>query len=87
MADLTFIKTRTISQFKEMMNADIIEVKTAREGKYFFTWGPGSDQTGACSKAPSLFEKPVISLCEGDDGEFYLMHEKGEGGAKVVATF
>lgn len=47
----------------------------------FFTFGAG---TGAVS-SKGFGSKPVISLVEGDNGEFYLLHEEAQGAPEITS--
>lgn len=85
MENLTFLKTYTIEQFKAMQNVNSIEVRrNPHTNKLFFTYG---NETGAVSSKGVPVKRPMISAVQGDEGDFYLLHEQGEGGAPVVATF
>lgn len=85
MENLTFLKTYTIEQFKAMHNVNSIEVRrNPHTNKLFFSYG---NETGAVSSKGVPVKKPMISAVQGDAGDFYLLHEQGEGGAPVVATF
>lgn len=84
MENLTFIKTQTIEQFKASQLVSEVNVRqNPHTGKLFFTYGA---ETGAVS-SKGIPSKPMISLVEGNEGRFYLMHEEGTGGAPVLATF
>lgn len=85
MANLNFLRTQTIEQFKAEMLVDEIKVRVnPHTGKLFFTFGAA---TGAVS-LKGIPEHPMISKVSNEEGEtFYLLHEEGNGGAKVVATF
>lgn len=91
--NLEFQQSYTVEQFKAMQNTSEIKVKKNSETeKLFFTWGPGREQTGAVAKA-GVPKKPVISRVKGEptpqnpSGVFFLLHEEGNGGAPVIATF
>ena len=84
MENLTFVKTLSIEQFKAAQKIDQLEVRrNPHTSKLFLTWLGG---TGAVSSKGIPTNKPVISLVKGEEGEFYLLHEQGEG-APTVATF
>ena len=84
MENLTFVKTMSIEQFKTAEKIDILEVKrNPKTSKLFLAWLGG---TGAVSNKGIPSKRPVISLVKGEEGEFYLLHEQGEG-APTVATF
>lgn len=82
---LNFIDTLTVEQFKDQQHVKEIQVrKNPNTGKLFFTYG---SKTGAVS-TKGIPTHPMISLVEGNEGEqFYLLHEEGQGGAPVLATF
>lgn len=88
MSNLTFNASYTVEQFKAAQRADELKVKkNPHTDKLFFTWGPGRDQVGAVASA-GVPANPIISSVTGDDGAtFFLLHEEGNGGAPVVATF
>lgn len=85
MADLHFIETLTVEQFKKAQGVDSIKVRqNPYTSKLFFTFGA---QTGAVS-AKGIPTNPMISKVEGEDGIcFFLLHEEGQGGAPVLAEF
>lgn len=77
----------SIADFKAENQIDRIEVKkSGNSGKCFFSYGP---ETGACSRKVESGEltNPVISeVCSADTGDiFFLLHQKGEGGASTIA--
>jgi hypothetical protein len=82
--NLKFIDTLTVEQFKSKQQVSKIQVKkNPNTGKLFFTYGA---KTGAVA-AKGVPTHPMISLVQGDEDEFYLLHEEGQGGAPVVAEF
>lgn len=83
MADLKFLASWTVEQFKKQFSAPHIEVRKSKEkGTLYFTFGPGYNHSGFVSKR-GIPSNPVISQCLGDDGStFYLLHEQGEGERK-----
>ena len=84
MENLEFLKTRTVEQFKAEQHVDKILVKkNPKTGKLFFTFGA---EVGAVA-VKGIPQHPMISQVKGSEGEFYLLHEEGNGGAEVVATF
>ena len=88
MDKLHFVETLSIEDFKAQHNVDKIEVKqNPHTGKVFFTFGI---ETGAVSDKFSKGEItcPVISqVCSPETGDiFFMLHQKGEGGAPVLAT-
>ena len=87
-SNLKFLKTMSIADFKQQYNVETIEVKrNEHTGKCFFVYG---FETGACSRKVEKGDLtiPVISeVCSPDTGDmFYLLHQKGEGGATTLAT-
>lgn len=88
--NLIFNDTLTVEQFKDKMKVSRIEVKkNPKSGKLFFSYGA---KTGAVA-SKGIPQRPMFSFVKGDptpqnpSGEFWLLHEEGEGGAPVVATF
>lgn len=87
-ADLKFLKTFSVNEFKQAKSVDSIEIKrNPQTGKCFFVYG---FETGAVSKRfdNGGIEQPVISeVVSSETGEmFYMIHERGEGGAETLAT-
>lgn len=81
---LNFIETFTVEQFKAAQHVDKIQVKqNPKNNKLFFTFGA---KVGAVA-VKGIPTHPMVSLVEGDEGRFYLLHEEGQGGAPVLATF
>ena len=94
---LTFGETLTVEQFKAQMMVSRVDVKkNPKTGKLFFTYGA---KAGAVA-VKGIPAKPMFSLVcpEGDTldkahaGErkcstFWLLHEEGQGGAPVLASF
>lgn len=90
MANLTFLQTLTVEQFKAAQHVDKVEVKqNPKTGLLFMTFGA---QVGAVA-SKGIPQKPMISYVQGDptalnpEGKFWLLHEEGTGGAPVIATF
>ena len=95
--NLIFNDTLTVEQFKEVMKVSRIDVrKNPKTGKLFFSYGA---KTGAVA-VKGIPQHPMFSLVcpEGDTldavhaGErecstFWLLHEEGQGGAPVLASF
>lgn len=88
--NLKFLETLTVEQFKAEKRVNKILVKeNPKTGKLFFTYGA---KTGAVA-SKGVPSHPMISYVKGDptlenpSGEFYLLHEEGQGEAKVVAEF
>ena len=84
-ANLLFNETLTVEQFKAANNVSRIDVKqNPKTGKLFFTYGT---KTGAVA-VKGIPQKPMLSNVTGSDGSsFWLLHEEGEGGAPVLASF
>lgn len=86
--NLKFLKTISVADFKVQHNVEQIEIKrNEHTGKCFFVYG---FETGACSKKVETGELtiPVISeVCLADTGDmFFLLHQRGEGGAVTLST-
>ena len=88
--NLIFNDTLTVEQFKDKMKVSRIEVKkNPKSGKLFFSYGA---KTGAVA-SKGIPQHPMFSFVKGDptpqnpSGEFWLLHEEGQGGAPVLATF
>ena len=90
MANLVFNETLTVEQFKEAMKVSRVDVKkNPNTGKLFFTFGA---KTGAVA-SKGIPQHPMFSFVKGNptpenpSGEFWLLHEEGQGGAPVLASF
>lgn len=88
MEKIKFIETFSVAEFKAQKGINKIEVKqNHKTGKCFFTYG---FEVGAVSEKfiKGGISQPVISqVCVPETGDmFYLLHQKGEGGAPVLAT-
>lgn len=88
--NLTFNETLTVEQFKERMLVSRIDVKqNPKTNKLFFTYGA---KTGAVA-VKGIPAHPMLSHVKGNptpenpSGEFWLLHEEGQGGAPVLASF
>ena len=88
--NLIFKDTLTVEQFKAQMNVSRIDVKkNPKTGKLFFTYGA---KTGAVA-LKGIPQHPMLSYVKGNptpenpSGEFWLLHEEGQGGAPVLASF
>lgn len=88
--NLTFKETLTVEQFKAEMNVSRIDVKqNPKTNKLFFTYGA---KTGAVA-VKGIPAHPMLSFVKGNptpenpSGEFWLLHEEGQGGAPVLASF
>lgn len=88
MERLHFVETLSIEDFKTRQKVEKIEVKqNPQTSKCFFVYGM---QTGAVSDKflSGGITCPVISqVCSPETGDmFYMLHQKGDGGAPVLAT-
>ena len=88
MEGLKFIETMSVAEFKAKAGVEKIDVKqNPKTGKCFFVYGMN---TGAVSDRflREGISIPVISqVCSAETGEmFYMLHQKGEGGASTLAT-
>lgn len=83
--NLIFNETLTVEQFKAQMNVSRIDVKqNPKTNRLFFTYGA---KIGAVA-AKGIPANPMFSNVTGSDGEsFWLLHEEGQGGAPVLASF
>ncbi len=83
--NLTFNETLTVEQFKAANNVSRIDVKqNPKTNKLFFTYG---SKTGAVA-VKGIPTNPMVSNVTGSDGSsFYLLHEEGQGGVPVLASF
>lgn len=83
--NLVFNETLTVEQFKAAQNVSRIDVKkNPNTGKLFFTFG---SKTGAVA-VKGIPSHPMLSNVTGSDGSsFWLLHEEGQGGAPVLASF
>lgn len=87
--NLEFLETLTVEQFKSRMLVSRIDVKqNPKNGNIFFSYGA---KVGAVA-AKGIPTKPMISHVKGDptpenpSGEFWLLHNEGEG-VPVLASF
>lgn len=83
--NLVFNDTLTVEQFKAAMHVDKLQVKkNPNTGKLFFAYGA---KTGAVA-VKGIPQHPMVSNVTTPDGDnFWLLHEEGQGGAPVLATF
>ena len=88
--NLQFKETLTVEQFKAAMHVSRIDVKqNPKTNGLFFSYGA---KVGAVA-IKGIPEHPMISLVKGEpteknpSGEFWLLHEEGQGGAPVLASF
>lgn len=85
--NLKFLRTWSVDDFKKAHQVEEIEIKrNDATGKHFFVYGL---ETGACSNkvATGNLTKPVVSqVCSAETGDmFFMLHQKGEGGALTIA--
>lgn len=88
--NLIFKDTLTVEQFKDQFKVSRVDVKkNPKTGRLFFTFGA---KTGAVA-SKGIPVHPIFSFVKGDPtpqnptGEFWLLHEEGQGGAPVLASF
>lgn len=88
--NLIFNDTLTVEQFKDKFKVSRVDVKkNPKTGRLFFTFGA---KTGAVA-AKGIPQHPMFSFVKGDstpqnpEGTFWLLHEEGQGGAPVLASF
>ena len=76
MEKLTFLDTFSVAKFKKAQETDELEVREneATGKKSLMIHGK---VVGAVSDGYQ--EKPVVSLVEGNNGKFFLLHKQGEG--------
>lgn len=88
--------TMTIGQFCKANDTKGIDVKesTTKAGHYFMVHDNGNVLGPVTTKkSPTELENPVVSEFKGEPtelnptGYFFMLHEKGTGGAAVVARF
>lgn len=77
----------SVDEFKAMQHVEQIEIlRNEHTGKCFFVYG---FESGPCSKRAKTGEltNPVISqVCNAETGDtYYMLHQKGEGGATTLA--
>ena len=87
---LVFNETLTVEQFKDQMKVSRIDVKkNPKTGRLFFTYGT---KTGAVA-SKGIPQHPMFSFVTGDptprnpDGTFWILHEEGQSGVPVLASF
>ena len=87
MNKLEFLSTVSAEDFKAAQGVSKLDIlKSETTGKCFFSWG---SQSGAVtSKYPKEpLTEPMVSEVMTDEGEtFYLLHNKGEGGAHIMQS-
>lgn len=84
MSEVTFLETMTVGQFKDEVAASQLNlVQNPKNGKYFIADEAGNSVAAVTKKVTSGSDltDPVVSHVRGNDGkEFYIMHNKGNGG-------
>lgn len=88
MDNLHFIETLSLEEFKTRHNIEKIEIKqNPKTGKCFFAFG---FETGAVSERflKGGIANPVISQVRSQEtgDKFFMLHQRGEGGAETLAT-
>jgi hypothetical protein len=85
MEKLKFLETVTVNEFKAQKGVNKIEIKqNPHTGKCFFVYGC---ETGAVSDKFINGEVTNPQVCSPDTGDmFYMLHQRGEGGAMTLAT-
>lgn len=88
MEKLKFIETLSVAEFKTQQNIEKIEFKqNPQTGKCFFVYG---FETGAVSEKfnkGELTDSVVSRVVSPEEGEiFYMLHQRGEGGAPTLAV-
>lgn len=78
----------SVAEFKTKHNVEKIDVlRNEHTGKYFFVYG---FETGACSRKIDTggLDNPVVSeVCDSNTGDmFFMLHQKGEGGATSIGV-
>ena len=88
--NLIFNDTLTVEQFKAQMNVSHIDVKkNPKTGKLFFTYGAktGMVAVKGVPQNPMLSNVSGIDRNTGEPFTCWLLHEEGQGGAPVLASF
>ena len=88
--NLIFKETLTVEQFKAETLVPRIDVKrNPKTNRLFFSYGA---KVGAVA-TKGIPQHPMFSFVKGEateknpSGEFWLLHEEGQGGAPVLASF
>ena len=83
--NLIFNDTLTVEQFKALVKVTRVDVKqNPKTGTLFFSYGA---KTGAVA-VKGIPSHPMLSNVTGSDGSnFWLLHEEGQGGTPVLASF
>ena len=70
MRELNYIKSWTVEQFKTKESCTSIEVLEGKNG----LWFKAGATTGTVSNNVTPSSKVKVSLCEGEEGRFYMLH-------------
>jgi hypothetical protein len=87
MEKLKFLSTVTADEFKEQQGITKIDIfKNEKTGKSFMAYG--NERGAVYAKYPiEPLKEPMVSEVQTSTGEtFFLLHNKGEGGATKMAT-
>lgn len=89
MNELSFLRTLTVAQFKSEQNCSKIDAKeNPKNPGHFFMCNEAGSVIGAVSaKITTGLDKPVVSEVSDGSRTFFLLHNKGEGGAATIASF
>ena len=88
--NLTFNETLTVEQFKSLMQVSRVDVKkNPKNGKLFFTFGSktGMVAVKGIPQHPMFSNVSGIDKVTGQPFTCWLLHEEGQGGAPVLASF
>ena len=82
------MQTWDVDEFKATKGVSKIDILQSEvSGKSFIAFG---GETGACSHkvlSGGLTNPAISQVCSAETGEtFYLLHQKGEGGATLLGT-
>ena len=88
MVKLKFIETLSVAEFKSQQGVEKIEVKqNPHTGKCFFVYGFETGPVSDKFKDGSLTDPVVSKVVSPEDGEmFFMLHQRGEGGAPTLAV-
>lgn len=79
MSELKFKTTMSIAEFKASTGTTIIDVyKNPNTGKTAFSTDNGAVKGAVAGDFEEIKLRPAISLVEGDQGEFFLLHKRSE---------
>ena len=79
----------SVDEFKQKMGVEKIEIlKNPKTGKNFFSYGFETGTVSDKFESNGRLNVPVISeVCSAETGDrFFMLHEKGTGGAQVLAV-